>query len=64
MAELGVLQVVLPEAEVAGLAALAAQEAKQGVAPDPIRRLAALLPADVALAEQVAARFRLSGAQK
>jgi poly(A) polymerase len=26
--------------------------------------LAALLPADVALAEQVAARFRLSGAQK
>ena len=64
MAELGVLQVVLPEAEVAGLAAVVAQEAKQGVAPDPIRRLAALLPADVALAEQVAARFRLSGAQK
>ena len=64
MAELGVLQVVLPEAEVAGLAALAAQETKQGVAPDPTRRLAALLPADVALAEQVAARFRLSGAQK
>ena len=64
MAELGVLQVVLPEAEVAGLAALVGQEAKQGAAPDPIRRLAALLPADVALAEQVAARFRLSGAQK
>ena len=64
MAELGVLGVVLPEAEVAGLAVLVAQEAKQGVAPDPIRRLAALLPADVALAEQVAARFRLSGAQK
>ena len=64
MAELGVLQVVLPEADVAGLAAVVAQEAKQGVAPDPIRRLAALLPADVALAEQVAARFRLSGAQK
>ena len=64
MAELGVLQVVLPEAEVTGLAALVGQEAKQGVAPDPIRRLAALLPADVALAEQVAARFRLSGAQK
>jgi poly(A) polymerase len=64
MSELGVLQVVLPEAEVAGLAALVAQEAKQGVAPDAIRRLAALLPADVVLAEQVAARFRLSGAQK
>ena len=64
MAELGVLQVVLPEAEVVGLAALVAQEAQQGVTPDPIRRLAALLPADVALAEQVAARFRLSGSQK
>ena len=64
MAELGVLQVVLPEAEVTGLAALVGQEAKQGAAPDPIRRLAALLPADAALAEQVAARFRLSGAQK
>ena len=64
MAELGVLQVVLPEAEVAGLAALMAEETRQGVAPDAVRRLAALLPADVALAEQVAARFRLSGAQK
>ena len=64
MAELGVLRVVLPEADPAALAALVAQETKQGVAPDPIRRLAALLPADVALAEQIAARFRLSGAQK
>ena len=64
MAELGVLQVVLPEAEVAGLAALVAEESRQDVAPDAVRRLAALLPADVPLAEQVAARFRLSGAQK
>ena len=64
MAELGVLQVVLPEAEVAGLAALVAEETRQGVAPDALRRLAALLPADPTLAEQVAARFRLSGAQK
>ena len=64
MAELGVLRVVLPEADPAALAALVAQETKQGVAPDPTRRLAALLPADVALAEQIAARFRLSGAQK
>ena len=64
MAELGVLQVVLPEAEVAGLAALLAEETRQGVAPDAVRRLAALLPVDVPLAEQVAARFRLSGAQK
>ena len=64
MAQLGVLQVVLPEADVARLAALEVEEARQCVAPDPIRRLAALLPADVPLAEQVAARFRLSGAQK
>lgn len=64
MAELGVLQVVLPEADVAALSALVAEEARQGVEPDAIRRLAALLPADVPLAEQVASRFRLSGAQK
>ena len=64
MAQLGVLQVVLPEANNAALAALVAEEARQSVAPDPIRRLAALLPADATLAEQVAARFRLSGAQK
>ena len=64
MAELGVLAVVLPEAEVAGLAALVVEEAAQEVAPDALRRLAALLPADVELAGQIAARFRLSGAQK
>jgi poly(A) polymerase len=64
MAELGVLAVVLPEADVAALAALVAEEAQQGVAPDALRRLAALLPADVPLAEAVASRFRLSGAQK
>ena len=64
MAQLGVLQVVLPEANNAALTVLVAVEARQSVAPDPIRRLAALLPADVALAEHVAARFRLSGAQK
>jgi poly(A) polymerase len=64
MAELGVMAVILPEAIVPPLTALVAQERAQGVGPDAIRRLAALLPADPALAEQVAARFRLSGAQK
>lgn len=64
MAELGVLPVVLPEADVAALAALVAAEARQQVAPDALRRLAALLPADVPLAEAVASRFRLSGVQK
>lgn len=64
MAELGVLAVILPEAQVAPLAALVAEERRQGVSPDALRRLAALLPADVPLAEAVASRFRLSGAQK
>lgn len=64
MAQLAVLPVVLPEADPAALAALVAHEARQGIAPDAIRRLAALLPADPALAEKVASRFRLSGAQK
>lgn len=64
MAQLDVLPVVLPEADPAALAALVAQEARQAIAPDAIRRLAALLPADPALAEKVASRFRLSGAQK
>lgn len=64
MAELGVLGVVLPEADPAALAGLVAEERSQGAPPAALRRLAALLPADPALAEQVASRFRLSGAQK
>ncbi|MET0587698.1 MAG: CCA tRNA nucleotidyltransferase [Novosphingobium sp.] len=64
MAELGVLPVVLPEADPKALARLVAEEQRQDIAPDAIRRLAALLPAEVPLAEQVASRFRLSGAQK
>lgn len=64
MAELEVLAVILPEAEPERLAALVRAEQAQGVAPDPVRRLAALLPPQVPLAEQVAARFRLSAAQK
>lgn len=64
MAELGVLEVVLPEADVAALATLVTEETHQQVAPDALRRLAALLPADVQLAEAVASRFRLSAAQK
>ena len=63
----GVLPVILPEAGASGVAALAAliaEETRQGVAPDPVRRLAALLPADPRVAEPVAARLRLSAAQK
>lgn len=64
MAELGVLQQILPEAIPAGLAALIREEQRYAVAPDPIRRLAALLPPERQLAIDVAARFRLSSAQK
>lgn len=67
MAQLDVLAQVLPEADDAGLDALdalAAHEAAQKAAPDALRRLAALLPADPPVAEQVAARLRLSVAQR
>jgi poly(A) polymerase len=67
MAARGVLAVILPEAGQAGVAALAElgrQETRHDVAPDPLRRLAALLPADPRLADQVAARLRLSTAQR
>lgn len=63
----GVLPVVLPEThgtELAALAALVAAEQAAGAAPDPIRRLAALLPPVPALAETIAARLRLSKAQR
>lgn len=63
----GVLPVILPEAcpaQIAGLARLIAAEAAQGIASDPVRRLAALLPPSPAIAETVAARLRLSKAQR
>jgi poly(A) polymerase len=67
MHERGVLPVVLPEAGPEGiveLQALVLEEANQGVAPDPVRRLAALLPVEPRVAEQVAARLRLSNNHK
>ena len=64
MKELGVLEVILPKADVEALIRLVGEEQHQGAAPDPIRHLAALLPPEPWVAEQVAARFRLSGAQK
>jgi len=63
----GVLGVILPEAcapQLAALARLIAQESAQGVAPDPVRRLAALLPPSPDVAETVAARLRLSKTQR
>ena len=67
MRENGVLGVILPEACAAQLAALArliAAETVQGFAGDPVRRLAALLPPSPEVAETVAARLRLSKAQR
>jgi len=64
MKQLGVLDVVLPEATPESLAKLTEAERRQAIQPDALRRLASLLPADPALASQVASRFRLSGKQK
>lgn len=63
----GVLGVILPEAcaaQTAALARLIAAETAQAIAPDPVRRLAALLPPSPDIAETVAARLRLSKAQR
>jgi len=62
-----VLQEVLPETTKAGIAALAKlveAEAAARIAPDPVRRLAALLPPSPEVAATVAARLRLSKAQR
>ena len=67
MYQQGVLGVVLPEAgdrEVVAFEKLVEAERAARLAPSPIRRLAALLPAEPRIAEQVAARLRLSTAQK
>lgn len=63
----GVLPVILPEAGDAGIArlrALIAHEAALSARPAPLRRLAALLPPEPRVAEQVAARLRLSNNQR
>jgi poly(A) polymerase len=61
----GIFAPVLPEIDaesVARLTRLVAREHAQG--GDPVRRLAALLPPDPALADQVGARLKLSNAQR
>ena len=63
MLDRGILKPVLPEIEIKRLAkleALIAAERRAGVEPDALRRLASLLPCDPALAEDIAARLRLS----
>ncbi len=63
----GVLGVILPEtgnAHIEGLAKLIEREAAQKFTPVALRRLAALLPPSPDVAEGVAARLRLSKAQR
>jgi poly(A) polymerase len=64
MIEHGILRPVLPEiASGLRLDKLVAAERAAEIAPDPLRRLAALLPADPKVAAEVAARLRLSNRQ-
>ena len=59
----GIFRPVLPEiVDAARLLALTAYERLLGIAPDPLRRLAALLPADATVVAAVAVRLRLSNA--
>ncbi len=67
MIEAGILTPVLPEIAKAGLPALArlvAVEDGTGEPASAIRRLAALLPPDAALLDDLAARLRLSKAER
>lgn len=65
MIENGIFVPVLPEiGDAAPLVRLIEQERVEAVTPEPLRRLAALLPANPAIAEDVANRLRLSNAQR
>jgi len=67
MRQRGVLGVILPEAcppQIAALAGAISAERQHAIAPDAVRRLAALLPPSPDVAETVAARLRLSKAQR
>ena len=61
----GLFVPVVPEVgDIGRLGALVAAEQSAGIRPDPLRRFAALLPADPATAERVAARLKLSNKAK
>jgi poly(A) polymerase len=65
MLDRNIFKPVLPEiADLASLTALIAAEQQAGIAPDGLRRLAALLPRDPAIAQAVAARLKLSNKAK
>lgn len=67
MRKLGVLPEVLPEtcpSHIALLEKVVSAEQEQEISPEPIRRMGALLPPVGEIAEAVAARLRLSRAQR
>ena len=67
MIDRGILKPVLPEIDAASvqrLELLVDAEREANIAPDPLRRLAALLPRDRGIAESVALRLRLSNQAK
>jgi len=64
MAAAGILSVLLPGAlSITRLERLAAIDAEAFFTPDPLLRLAALLPNDVSVADAVAAKLKLSNTQ-
>jgi poly(A) polymerase len=65
MIDRGIFVPVLPEiTSVRRLERLAEREAAVGIAPDPIRRLAALIPVDARVADDVGARLKLSKVER
>ena len=65
MIDHGIFTPVLPEiVSATRLAHVAAVEHATGLVPDPIRRLAALLPDEPVLGDQLGARLKLSNAQR
>jgi poly(A) polymerase len=63
----GIFAPIIPEITADGtarLARLAEAEETSGIAPDPIRRLAAVLPQDAATADLIAVRLKLSNAER
>jgi poly(A) polymerase len=65
MHERGLLAPVIPEVSgVERLGRLVAAERTAGIKPDPLRRLAALLPEDPATADRIGARLKLSNKAK
>lgn len=65
MVEHGIFMPVVPEIDADGVARLASLIGRErSYGSDPVRRLAALLPADPRVADQVGARLKLSKAQR